>query len=229
MIGSLNNARWRLKPHDTGRIESLSREARLSPLVAQLLINRGIEEPARAVAFLEAKMGSLHDPELLPGAVGGRRADRARDSRESKDRHLRRLRRRWGLRHERSLGLPSAGGCDRARILHSAPGRRGLRRQFGRPAAACTGAKGLADRDGRLRNLCDRRGRCCARAGCRADHHGPPHDRARAARGRRDRSSAAAGKRVSHWRSLRGGGGVQAGVASLQILWRRQTCLAAPA
>ncbi len=60
--------RWRLKPFDAGRIESLSRSARLSPLVAQLLINRGIDDPARATAFLEAKMGALHDPELLPGA-----------------------------------------------------------------------------------------------------------------------------------------------------------------
>ena len=65
---ALRTARWRLKPFDAGRIESLSRSARLSPLVAQLLINRGIEDPVRAIAFLEAKMGALHDPELLPGA-----------------------------------------------------------------------------------------------------------------------------------------------------------------
>jgi single-stranded-DNA-specific exonuclease len=71
---TFRNTRWRLKPHDAWRIESLSRGARISPLVAQLLLNRGIEDPARAVAFLEAKMGSLHDPELLPGAA--RAADR---------------------------------------------------------------------------------------------------------------------------------------------------------
>jgi single-stranded-DNA-specific exonuclease len=63
------NPRWRLKPHDPDRILALSRSARISPLVAQLLINRGIEEPARAVAFLEAKMGSLHDPDLMPGTA----------------------------------------------------------------------------------------------------------------------------------------------------------------
>jgi single-stranded-DNA-specific exonuclease len=74
MTKTFRNARWRLKPFDAGRIESLSRTAKLTPLVAQLLINRGIEDPTRAVAFLEAKMGSLHDPELLPGAV--RAADR---------------------------------------------------------------------------------------------------------------------------------------------------------
>ncbi len=67
---AFRHTRWRLKPFDAGRIESLSRSTGLSPLVAQLLINRGIDDPARAVAFLEAKMGSLHDPELLPGATG---------------------------------------------------------------------------------------------------------------------------------------------------------------
>src|SRR5262249_45642543 len=63
------NARWRLRPHDRDRILALSRSSGLSPLVAQLLINRGIEDPRRAVAFLEARMGNLHDPELLPGAA----------------------------------------------------------------------------------------------------------------------------------------------------------------
>jgi single-stranded-DNA-specific exonuclease len=59
--------RWRLQPFDSGKIQALSRGARISPLVAQLLINRGIEEPAKAVSFLEARLGSLNDPESLPG------------------------------------------------------------------------------------------------------------------------------------------------------------------
>jgi single-stranded-DNA-specific exonuclease len=63
------NARWRIKPHDPARIQSLSRGAGISPLVAQLLLNRGIDDPKRARAFLEARLGSLFDPELLPGAV----------------------------------------------------------------------------------------------------------------------------------------------------------------
>jgi single-stranded-DNA-specific exonuclease len=36
--------------------------------VAQLLLNRGIDDPARARSFLEARMSSLHDPDGLPGA-----------------------------------------------------------------------------------------------------------------------------------------------------------------
>ena len=42
--------RWIVKPFDSGRILALSRSARISPLVAQLLINRGIEEPEQAVS-----------------------------------------------------------------------------------------------------------------------------------------------------------------------------------
>jgi single-stranded-DNA-specific exonuclease len=60
---------WQVKPFDSGRILALSRSAGISPLVAQLLINRGIEEPQRAVAFLQAKLSSLNDPESLPGVV----------------------------------------------------------------------------------------------------------------------------------------------------------------
>jgi single-stranded-DNA-specific exonuclease len=61
------NARWRIRPHDPARILALSRSSGLSPLVSQLLINRGIDDPAQARAFLDARVGSLHDPELLPG------------------------------------------------------------------------------------------------------------------------------------------------------------------
>ena len=61
--------RWRLKPFDSDRIASLSRAAGISPLTAQLLINRGIDEPDLAVAFLAAKLSQLNDPESLPGVV----------------------------------------------------------------------------------------------------------------------------------------------------------------
>lgn len=63
------NARWRLRPDDPAKAQELSRRSGLSPLVAQLLLNRGIDDPGRAVAFLSARMGSLYDPELLPGAI----------------------------------------------------------------------------------------------------------------------------------------------------------------
>jgi single-stranded-DNA-specific exonuclease len=63
------NVRWRVKPHDEMQIRDLSRGSGLSPLVAQILLNRGVDDPKRALAFLESRMSSLHDPELLPGVV----------------------------------------------------------------------------------------------------------------------------------------------------------------
>jgi single-stranded-DNA-specific exonuclease len=63
------NACWRIKPHNPAEIANLSRHAGISPLVAQLLLNRGIDEPSRARAFLEARMVSLHDPALIPGVI----------------------------------------------------------------------------------------------------------------------------------------------------------------
>jgi single-stranded-DNA-specific exonuclease len=62
-------SRWCLKPHDSSRISALSQRAGVSPLVAQLLLNRGIEDPTVARTFLEARLSSLHDPGCLPGAT----------------------------------------------------------------------------------------------------------------------------------------------------------------
>jgi len=63
------NARWQVKPHDSARIARLAHDAGLPPLIAQMLLNRGIEVAEVASAFLEAKLTGLHDPETLPGAV----------------------------------------------------------------------------------------------------------------------------------------------------------------
>jgi single-stranded-DNA-specific exonuclease len=60
---------WRLRPHDQVQIEALSRGAGVHPLVAQLLLNRGIDMPERALRFLESRRDGLHDPEALPGVV----------------------------------------------------------------------------------------------------------------------------------------------------------------
>ncbi len=61
--------RWRIQPHDPGRVADLARALRVPPLVAQLLIGRGWSEPARAREFLEAKLNSLREPGELPGAA----------------------------------------------------------------------------------------------------------------------------------------------------------------
>src|SRR5262249_11106530 len=47
---------------------------RLSPVLAQLLLNRGLSEPEPIQRFLTMPLGGLHDPALLPGAAAA--ADR---------------------------------------------------------------------------------------------------------------------------------------------------------
>ncbi len=59
--------RWRIRPYDEGRSLYLERGAALSPVVAQLLIHRGIDDPAVARAFLAARFSELRDPQMLPG------------------------------------------------------------------------------------------------------------------------------------------------------------------
>jgi single-stranded-DNA-specific exonuclease len=66
--------RWRLRPYEPERIQALSRAAGLHPLIAQILGNRGVDDPARVAAFFETRLRGLHDPESLPGAAAA--ADR---------------------------------------------------------------------------------------------------------------------------------------------------------
>src|SRR6187402_58235 len=63
-----SNKRWRFQPHDADRIGRLEQAACVSPIVAQLLISRGVYEAEAARTFLDAKLTGLRDPDLLPGA-----------------------------------------------------------------------------------------------------------------------------------------------------------------
>ena len=58
---------WRLLPQDPTQAEFLCRELRLSPVLAQLLLNRNITSAEGARLFLSSPLSSLHDPTLLPG------------------------------------------------------------------------------------------------------------------------------------------------------------------
>jgi single-stranded-DNA-specific exonuclease len=58
---------WRLLPHDADAIARLAQALRASPVVAQLLLNRGLSDPAAAKRFLDAPLAGLHPPQLLPG------------------------------------------------------------------------------------------------------------------------------------------------------------------
>jgi single-stranded-DNA-specific exonuclease len=60
---------WRLLPHDRAAVERLSAELGTGPIVAQLLLNRGLNDAAQARRFLEPALTGLHPPELLPGVT----------------------------------------------------------------------------------------------------------------------------------------------------------------
>lgn len=60
---------WHLLPHDRAAVERLARDAVVPPVIAQLLLNRGIRETEQAKRFLFAPFKGLHDPALLPGAA----------------------------------------------------------------------------------------------------------------------------------------------------------------
>lgn len=58
---------WRLLPHDRAAIERLAGELSISPVTAQLLLNRGLTVAADAKRFLDAPLSGLHAPMSLPG------------------------------------------------------------------------------------------------------------------------------------------------------------------
>jgi single-stranded-DNA-specific exonuclease len=60
---------WHLQPHDPAAIEGLARALGISPIVAQLLLNRDQREPEAAGRFLQAPLSGLYEPERLPGVV----------------------------------------------------------------------------------------------------------------------------------------------------------------
>ncbi len=76
--------RWRIHPHDAAEIAHLQHAAGVPPVVAQLLICRGVRDPEAARMFVDAKLTGLRDPELLPGA--SQAADRIHDAVQQKRR-----------------------------------------------------------------------------------------------------------------------------------------------
>ncbi|QDV16119.1 Single-stranded-DNA-specific exonuclease RecJ [Gimesia panareensis] len=58
---------WRFAPHDESQIRRLSSEMRISPLLAQVLIARGLRDASIARSFINARMNELLDPCSMPG------------------------------------------------------------------------------------------------------------------------------------------------------------------
>jgi single-stranded-DNA-specific exonuclease len=56
---------WRFLPHDAALVGQVSANLRVSPLMAQVLIARGLEH--QAADFLNSRLSTLYEPELLPG------------------------------------------------------------------------------------------------------------------------------------------------------------------
>ena len=65
----MTQARWRLRPFDRDQVATLSRDAGVAPLIAQLLLNRGVTDARTATSFFDDRLSGLHDPECLPGVV----------------------------------------------------------------------------------------------------------------------------------------------------------------
>ena len=59
--------RWLDSTIDAETVRRLAREIKVSPLVARLLVQRGLADPAAAQAFLHPSLGQLHAPELMAG------------------------------------------------------------------------------------------------------------------------------------------------------------------
>ena len=59
--------RWIESPVDAESVSRLEREVKVSPLIARLLVQRGLDEPAAAQAFLQPNLNQLHSPQLMAG------------------------------------------------------------------------------------------------------------------------------------------------------------------
>lgn len=56
---------WEFLPKEPERAKKLANALRIPTLIAQLLLNRGLEDPVRAYHFLFPKLSDLHNPFLL--------------------------------------------------------------------------------------------------------------------------------------------------------------------
>ncbi len=70
--------RWVLAEAHPDAAAALAKEARLPPVLAELLAARGITQPGEAYAFLNPEIAHLHDPLLMLGmAAAVERLERA--------------------------------------------------------------------------------------------------------------------------------------------------------
>jgi len=63
----MQNKIWQVMPEDS-RVQVLAKSLKISPLLAQVLINRGLVDSGSCSAFLNPRLTDLFRPELMPGA-----------------------------------------------------------------------------------------------------------------------------------------------------------------
>ncbi|MFH1783754.1 MAG: DHH family phosphoesterase, partial [bacterium] len=78
--------RWLLSPGDGEREKQLIDELNCSPIMARLLVNRGVKNPGEARKFLDPSLFDLHNPFLLKDIV--KAVDRIRESLKKKEKIL---------------------------------------------------------------------------------------------------------------------------------------------
>jgi single-stranded-DNA-specific exonuclease len=59
--------RWQVMETDVESCQRLMDELKIDPMIAKMLVRRGIDEPAKAVRFLYPRLEDLYDPFLLDG------------------------------------------------------------------------------------------------------------------------------------------------------------------
>jgi len=64
-VEPVRQRRWTLAQPEGGRIAELARSCTIPPLLAGLLLNRGIRDAEEARRFLNPNLSDLHDPYLL--------------------------------------------------------------------------------------------------------------------------------------------------------------------
>lgn len=76
-------SRWKIRQADRWKVERLARQIGITPLVARLLVNRGIDDERQALAFLSGE-GVFHNPFLLKDMDAG--VERIRKAIRNKER-----------------------------------------------------------------------------------------------------------------------------------------------
>ncbi len=65
----MSQNRWKIQTPDQAIVNTLVEQASLNPIVAAMLVNRGVKSVEQSNRFNDRRLTILHDPALLPGAA----------------------------------------------------------------------------------------------------------------------------------------------------------------